>query len=122
MIANSPPVKCIKASSLVAWDGTSPEGRLPSDHSALSEIALLSSVVALRVGARLFLNLLEYARTVNNGVTASDGKGKVLEGFLELAILISLEDLDTWGSLQVLWVVETTYVLALFANIIVLIN
>lgn len=109
--------------SFVAKLSASPEGRLPGDHSALSEVLLLALAVILviRVVA-LRLNLSEEAGAVDDTVAAGDGKRKVLEWLLELALLVSLKDLDAWGGLEVVRVVELSNVLALVANVVILIN
>ena len=56
---------------------TSPVGRLPGDHGALSEVPLASSAVI--IGRAVTLNLLKDARTVNDGITAGESERKVLE-------------------------------------------
>ena len=62
---------------MVANPSTSPVGRLPGDHGALSEVPIPSSAVI--IVRAVTLNLLKDARAVNDGITAGKSERKVLK-------------------------------------------
>jgi hypothetical protein len=99
---------------------TSPVGRLPGYHGALSEVPIPSSAVII-VWA-VTLNLLKDARAVNDGITAGKSERKVLEWPLKLALPVSLEDLDARGKPKMVRVEEISDLPALVSNVVVLID
>ena len=105
---------------MVASTSTSPVGRLPGDHGALSEVPIASSAVI--IVRAVTLNLLKDARAVNDGITAGKSDRKVLECPRKLAPPVSLEDLDAWGGLKLVRVEEISDEPALVSNVVVLID
>jgi hypothetical protein len=76
-------------------------------------------VVSLTIRATVLNRyLLEEARAVDDWISGCNGKREVLEWLLELAAIISLESLDTWSGLEVIWVEKATNIFALSANVV----
>ena len=80
---------------------------------------LFVSVVGLTIRITVLSRyLLEDARAVDDWISGSNGKRKVLEWLLELAAIASLEGFDTWSGLEIVRVEKATNLFALFANVV----
>jgi hypothetical protein len=67
-------------------------------------------------------NLFKEARAIDDGIASGDCEVEVLEGLLEVTILVGGEVFNSWSFLEMLRVVEASDVLALVADIIVLVD